>query len=46
MKLGLQLPAEYQIVEISVPKDSYAVQYDSQEVTEEKGFWSFLSDIF
>lgn len=46
MKLGLQMPAEYQIVEISVPKDSYTVQYDSGSVEEEKGFFSFLGDLF
>lgn len=46
MKLGLQLPAEYQIVEINVPKDSYAVQYESKEVKKDEGFWSFLDKIF
>ncbi len=46
MKLGLQLPAEYQIMEISVPKDSYAVQYESKEVEKDEGFWSFIGNIF
>lgn len=46
LKLGLQMPAEYQIVEISVPKDSYAVQYDTEEVTEKGGFWSFFTGLF
>lgn len=46
MKLGLQMPAEYQIMEINVPKDSYAVQYESEEVKKEEGFWSFFGNIF
>lgn len=45
MKLGLQMPAEYQIVEINVPKDSYAVQYQSAETETEEGFISFLKNI-
>ncbi|MGN1318416.1 MAG: hypothetical protein ACI4VF_05315 [Lachnospirales bacterium] len=46
MKLGLQMPAEYQIVEINVPKDSYTVQYEAETGGKEEGFWSFLKNIF
>lgn len=46
MKLGLQMPAEYQIVEINVPKDSYTVQYSSGSSETEEGFWAFLKNIF
>lgn len=45
-KLGFQMPAEYQIMEISVPKDSYTVQYDSEEADTEKNFWSFFMNLF
>lgn len=46
MKLGLQMPAEYQIVEIDVPKDSYTEQYKSESTDIEEGFWDFLKKIF
>lgn len=46
MKLGLQMPAEYQIVEIEVPKDSYTVQYNSESTETEEGFWDLLKKIF
>jgi hypothetical protein len=46
MKLGFQMPAEYQIMEINVPKDSYTVQYDSSEDDTEEGFWSFFKNLF
>ena len=46
MKLGLQTPAEYQIMEINVPKDSYTVQYESEEADTEKGFWSLITNLF
>ncbi len=31
LELGLQKPAEYQMIDISVPRDSYAVQYNTEQ---------------
>lgn len=41
LKLGLQKPAEYQIMYISVPKESYTVQYSQSE-----GQDSYLSKVW
>ena len=46
MKLGLQLPAEYQIVEIDVPKDSYTVQYGNESKEKEENLFSFIRNWF
>ena len=46
LKLGLQMPAEYQTVEIDVPKDSYTVQYDSAESNAKKSILDYVFDLF
>lgn len=43
-RLGMAEPKSYQIVYITVPKESYTLQYDVDEPKEEKGF--HLSQIF
>ena len=37
-RLGMTEPQDYQIVYINVPKQSYTVQYDTEEENDESGF--------
>lgn len=45
LKLGLQKPSAYQIVKINVPKESYTVQYGTEEIDEDSvGLKEVLED--
>ena len=48
VKLGLQKPAEYQIMHIQVPKESYTVQYSQSNANESylSKVWSKIQRIF
>lgn len=48
VKLGLQKPAEYQIMHIKVPKESYTVQYSQSNANESylSKVWSKIQRIF
>lgn len=46
VKLGMQKPAEYQLMKINVPKESYTVQYDTKPQTEEQSFIEFIKSWF
>ncbi len=46
IKLGMQKPAEYQLMKIKVPKESYTVQYDTNSRTEEQSFLEYIKSWF
>lgn len=45
-RLGMREPQSYQMVYIDVPKQSYTVQYDTEDRTEEVSLWGKLLSIF
>ncbi len=46
IKLGMQKPAEYQLMKINVPKESYTVQYDTNPHVEEQSFIDYIKSWF
>ncbi len=46
IKLGMQKPAEYQLMKINVPKESYTVQYDTKAQPEEQSFIDYVKSWF
>lgn len=45
-RLGMSEPQSYQMVYIDVPKQSYTVQYDTEDTTEKLSLWGKLLNIF
>ncbi len=45
-RLGMSEPQSYQMVYIDVPKQSYTVQYDTEDTTEQMSLWRKLLNIF
>lgn len=45
-RLGMREPQSYQMVYIDVPKQSYTVQYDTEDSTKKASLWRKLLNIF